>query len=77
MLAKSFDIDTAKEIVGDQRMRSIEAQARNDANAGKYEPPPCGSGSYWSQVSSEMDYLVYINAHQKRVERMKRMDEQK
>ena len=31
---KSFDIDTAKEMLADARMRVIEANARADADAG-------------------------------------------
>jgi hypothetical protein len=32
MTPKSFDIDTCKEVVGDGRMRVIEAKARQDAD---------------------------------------------
>ena len=72
MIPNSFDIDTAKEVVGDSRMRTIEAKARADADSGQCEPPQQGPGSYWSQVSAEMDYRVYINAHNKRMERIDR-----
>jgi hypothetical protein len=68
----SFDIDTAKELVGDARMRVIESKAREDADKNVIDPPLEGQGSYWSKVSAEMDYRVYINAHGKRLERNKR-----
>lgn len=75
MVPKSFDIDTAKEVVGDQRMRAVEAKARSDADSGLNDPPPKGVGSYWSQVSADMDWVVYTTAHGKRIERIKRMRE--
>lgn len=73
MKPKSFDLDTAKEIVGDERKRTIEAKARADADAGKYEPPPETTGSYWSQISGNMDWMVYTMTHGKRLERIERM----
>lgn len=72
MTPHSFDIDTAKEVVGDARTRTIEAKARADAENGTNDPPSMGLGSYWSQVSAEMDYKVYSEAHAKRVKRMQR-----
>jgi hypothetical protein len=39
MTPQSFDIDTAKEIVGDTRMRVIEAKARQDADSGIMDKP--------------------------------------
>lgn len=72
---KSFDIDTAKEIVGDERMRVIEAKARQDADNGIMDKPVRAVGSYWDVVSSDMEYVVYITAHHKRMERVARMKE--
>jgi hypothetical protein len=75
MTPKSFDIDTAKEIVGDERMRVIEAKARQDADNGIMDKPVRAVGSYWDVVSSDMEYVVYITAHHKRMERVARIKE--
>jgi hypothetical protein len=75
MTPKSFDIDTAKEIVGDERMRVIEAKARQDADNGIMDKPVRAVGSYWDGVSSDMEYVVYITAHHKRMERVARIKE--
>jgi hypothetical protein len=76
MTPKSFDIDTAKEIVGDERMRVIEAKARQDADSGITEKPPkAKKGTYWDVIRSDMEYVIYITAHKKRMERVARMKE--
>lgn len=75
MKPKSFDIDTAKEIVGDARMRIIESKAREDVDKNVFDPPQVTGDTYWSQVSAEMDYRVYVFAHGKRAERNKRKSE--
>ena len=75
MTPKSFDIDTAKEIVGDARMRTIEAKARQDADNGIMDAPTDVEGTYWDVVRSDMEYVVYITAHHKRLERIQRMKE--
>jgi hypothetical protein len=69
----SFDIETAKEIVGDSRLRTIEAKARQDADSGISAPPSRAQGTYWDGVRSDMEYIVYITAHHKRMERIERM----
>jgi len=71
---KSFDIDTCKEVVGDAKMRVIEAKARQDADNGimeKFQP----AKTYWDMVRSVMEYVVYTTAHKKRMERVARMKE--
>jgi len=75
MTPQSFDIDTAKEIVGDARMRVIEAKARQDADNGVMDEPAQAEGSYWDVVRSDMEYVVYVTAHHKRLERIQRMKE--
>jgi hypothetical protein len=75
MTPKSFDIDTCKEVVGDERMRVIEAKARQDADNGIMDKPVRAVGSYWDVVSSDMEYVVYITAHHKRMERVARIKE--
>lgn len=75
MKIKSFDIDTAKEVVGDARVRNIEAKARADAEAGKRDAPIRVKGTYWDGIQSDMEFIVYITAHQKRLDRMERINE--
>ena len=75
MTPKSFDIDTAKEIVGDARMRAIEAKARQDADNGVMDKPARAQGTYWDGIRSDMEYIVYITAHHKRLERIQRVKE--
>jgi hypothetical protein len=75
MTPKSFDIDTCKEVIGDELMRAIEAQARQDADnciMQKFQPT---NGSYWIDVKSIMGYVIYTTAHKKRMERVARMKE--
>lgn len=72
MTPKSFDVATAKEWIGDDRMRTLEAKARSDAENGKegFDPPKfSNTGNYATQVSQSMDATVYFNAFQKRLER--------
>jgi hypothetical protein len=77
MIAKSYDIDTAKEIVGDARMRVIEAKARQDADNGvrdgmaHVEPEV----SYWDRVVQSMELVVYDATYRKRLERIQRIKE--
>jgi hypothetical protein len=74
MTPKSFDIDTCKEVIGDERMRVIEAKARQDADNGimeKFQP----AEAYWEQVKSIMEYVIYTTAHKKRMERVARIKE--
>jgi hypothetical protein len=75
MTPQSFDIDTAKEIVGDARMRTIEAKARQDADSGIMDKPAKAEGTYWDVIRSDMEYIVYTTAHHKRLERIQRMKE--
>jgi len=74
MTPKSFDIDTCKEVIGDERMRTIEAKARQDADNGimeKFQP----AEGYWASVCSFMEYVIYKTAHKKRMERVARIKE--
>ena len=75
MTPKSFDIDTAKEIVGDARMRVIEAKARQDADNGVMDAPAMAKGTYWDVVYSIMEITVYVTAYEKRLARIQRMKE--
>ena len=75
MTPNSFDIDTCKEVVGDERMRTIEAKARQDADNGIMEKFQPTKGSYWIDVKLIMEYVIYTTAHKKRMERVARMKE--
>ena len=75
MTPQSFDIDTCKEVVGDARMRTLEAKARQDADNGIMDAPADVEGTYWDRVYSYMEYVVYVTAHHKRLERIQRMKE--
>lgn len=76
MTPKSFDIATAKEYVGDARMREIETKARTDADANAYAPPHglrAVFASYASEVAGQMKDIVYLHAYKKRKDRIERM----
>jgi len=73
MTPKSFDIATAKHIVGDARMRVIENKARGDADAGKHDAPQRDAGGYWDRVRSDMEYIIYTTTYQNRIERIARI----
>jgi hypothetical protein len=75
MTPNSFDIDTCKEVIGDERMRTIEAKARQDADNGIMEKFQPLKGSYWIDVKSIMEYVIYTTAHKKRMERVARIKE--
>ena len=77
MTPKSFDEATAKEWVGDFRMRKIETKAREDAEKNHYDPPNRGAtfSSYMAQVDAQMVDNVYFNAFKKRRDRIQRMEE--
>jgi hypothetical protein len=77
MKPKSYDIDTAKEIVGDARMRVIEAKARQDADNGVMDGMAHVETevSYWDRVVQSMELVVYDAAYRKRLERIQRIKE--
>ena len=72
MTPLSFDAETAREVTGDTRSRTIETKARADADAGTFNPPQQPATSYWGQVQAHMATVVYAEQHQKRIERNKR-----
>ena len=76
MTPKSFDTETCSELVGDSRMRTLEAKGRILADSGEPFPTRApASGSYWSQVQDEADYRVMLAAYGRRLERKARMAE--
>lgn len=69
----SFDQETAREMVGDERARVIEAKARVDADEGNYSPPEQPAArTYMDGVNAGMERVVYRTQFNKRVERNKR-----
>ena len=80
MTPKSFDIATSRHMVGDERARKIESDARMHADAAEldspgaaYSPPPAEQGrSYWEGTQGEFARQVYHHAFQKRIERRMR-----
>lgn len=72
MLPKSFDPRTAREVVGDDEARALEASARADAEAGMYQPPKTDGQTYWDQVTQEMRRITYLEQYVKRLRRLKR-----
>lgn len=77
MTPKSYDIDTAKEMVGDARMRFIEAKARRDADNGVRDGMAHVETevSYWDRVVQSMELVVYDATYRKRLERIQRIKE--
>lgn len=69
MTPKSFDPTTSREMVGDDRARVIEAKARADADAGRYEPPEASGSTYWARCQDEFATFVYIDQHRRRAAR--------
>ena len=77
MTPKSYDIDTAKEMVGDARMRTIETKARQDADNGVRDGMAHVKAevSYWDRVVQSMELVVYDATYRKRLERIQRIKE--
>ena len=77
MTPKSHDIDTAKDIVGDARMRVIEAKARQDADNGVRDGMAHTKPEvvYWDRVVQSMELVVYDATYRKRLERIQRIKE--
>lgn len=69
----AFDAQTAREIVGDDESRVIEANARNDAEAGMYSPPIGSGETYWGQVQAQMRAIVYGDQYRRRMARLERV----
>ena len=73
----SFDIETAKDMVGDARCRTIEFDAREAADKGRSEPSAnllrSAGATYFDHVMVEMENIVWISAHHKKNERLARL----
>lgn len=73
MTPKSFDPETARHMVGDERARNIEARARADADNGKPEVlEQLNPLTYWAQVQHAFERVVYDTQYQRRVQRNQR-----
>lgn len=75
MTPGSFDPTTAREMVGDQRAREIEAKARRDADEGVFTPPaPAAAlGTYWAACQETFERVVYAEQHARRLKRLARL----
>jgi hypothetical protein len=75
MKAGSFDIDTCKECLGDDRVRRIEKRARDDAESGiECSEDKKHVMTYWDGVVKEFEAIVYVYAYYKRKNRLERMN---
>jgi hypothetical protein len=73
MTPGSFDAETSREMVGDERARKLEEKARTDADDKRYDPPLGIVGStYWSNCMTEFARVTYITQWRKRTERNQR-----
>jgi len=69
----SFDPVTARVVVGDAEARVIEAKARADADAERFDPPRMATGgTYWEGAQSQMAAVVYREQFTKRRARIER-----
>lgn len=75
MTPNSFDLENCKEMIGDERLRQVEAKARADAETGIYAPFPHVFVTYMGKVKEDMEDIVYAAAYKKRLERLERQSE--
>ena len=66
MTPGAFDPETAREVIGDERARDIEAKARKDADSSTFDPPSTSVDIYWSSVQKEMESVLYCQQYVKR-----------
>jgi len=69
MTPGSFDPTTAREIAGDELARTIEAKARQDADAENFDPPTVDGATYWDKAQKEMRVVIYREQYTKRLAR--------
>lgn len=72
MIPGSFDPATAREITGDELARTIEAKARQDADAENFDPPAEDGATYWDKVRMKMRVVIYREQYAKRLARNER-----
>ena len=75
MTPGSFDPATAREITGDELARTIEAKARQDADAENFDPPAVDGATYWDKAQKEMRVVIYREQYTKRLARNARKAE--
>lgn len=75
-----YDLETAKEMVGDFRVRAIEKDARDAAEDNRDCPLDgvlrSAGNTYFDTVMLEMECRIWHAAHQKRKDRLERMAQQ-
>jgi hypothetical protein len=67
-----FDPVACRSAIGDAQARAVEAKARADAEAGAFDPPRCGGGTFQQQIGPSAAYVVYGAAYNKRLARIER-----
>ena len=72
MIPFSFDPITAREIIGDPLSRQIETQARQDADNAVVRLPQLTGTTYYDQVQSYMQAVIYQEQHSRRIARNER-----
>lgn len=73
-VCRGLEVEECKRVIGDDRTRTIESNARANADRGNFDlPGDTWSGSHWNQVKNEMERVIYLTAHGKRLERIERM----
>ncbi len=73
MTPLAFDAETARHVVGDAESRTIEAKARTDADADRFDPPRYVDGcTYWDAVTNSMRVVVYREQFRRRKARLER-----
>ena len=69
MTPGSFELTTAREITDDEQARSLEAKARQDADAETFAPPEFSGTTYFDHVEKEMRAFIYLEQYTKRLAR--------
>ena len=73
----SFDIETCRKVVGDERVRVIESMARELADQGLPLPPDKPQvATYWGQSKEWMERIIAVHTHHHRIERLARKKQQ-
>ena len=83
MTPGSFDVSTAREMVGDDRARELEAKASAAADSGvSFFQSYFGAGialspdgGYQHRMRASFEQIVFKTAHEKRAARIQRMAE--
>ena len=74
MIPGSFDVETAKEVLGDAAVRELSALGRQAAEAGQEGPvQDLRSETYWGTMTEALKQVVADDAFSRRKARLERM----